>query len=181
MQRPRVGISRCLLGDAVRYDGGHKRDSFLVEVLGPHVEWVSVCPEVEMGMTTPREPIQLVSSPDGVAAGDHRVRLVGQTSGFDWTRTMDRWRRERLRSLADMNLAGYVLKKDSPSCGKEQVVVHTPAGVARTGRGLFAQALTDAMPDLPVEDEGRLQDPVTRDAFIERVFARAGVPRPLDL
>jgi uncharacterized protein YbbK (DUF523 family) len=95
--RPRIGISRCLLGDEVRYDGGHKRDPFLVETFGRFVEWVPVCPEVEMGMGTPREPIHLVASRDGVPSGEHRVRLLGVRSAHDWTRDMDRWRRMRVR------------------------------------------------------------------------------------
>ena len=175
--RPRIGISRCLLGDEVRYDGGHKRDPFLVETFGRFVEWVPVCPEVEMGMSTPREAIHLISSPEGVPSGEHRVRLVGVRSGDDWTEPMDRWRRTRIKELGEAGLSGYVLKKDSPSCGLERVRVHTNAGVTRTGRGLFAQALVDASPNLPVEEEGRLHDPRLRDNFVERVFAYQRVRR----
>lgn len=162
-----MGISRCLLGDEVRHDGGHKRDAVLLDALGPYVEWVPVCPEVEMGMDTPREPIHLVSAPDGVTSGPHRVRLVGVSSGRDWTAAMDTWRRERLRQLAEARLAGYVLKQDSPSCGMEGVRVDA----TRAGRGLFAQALLEAMPDLPVEEEGRLHDRSERERFLERVMA----------
>jgi uncharacterized protein YbbK (DUF523 family) len=169
--RPRIGISRCLLGDEVRYDGGHKRDPILVETFGRFVEWVPVCPELEMGMGTPREPIHLVASADGVPSGAHRVRLLGVHSAHDWTRDMDRWRRTRVRELARENLSGYVLKKDSPSCGLERVRVHGTRGVTRSGRGLFAQALLDAFPNLPMEDEERLHDPQVRHDFIERVFA----------
>ncbi len=166
-----MGISRCLLGDEVRYDGGHKRDTVLLESLGPYVEWVPVCPEVEMGMDVPREPIHLVSAHDGVASGPHRVRLVGVNSGRDWTGAMDVWRRERLRELADARLSGYVLKQDSPSCGMQGVRVEAAGGATRTGRGLFAQALVDAMPDLPIEEEGRLDEPRARERFLERVVA----------
>jgi uncharacterized protein YbbK (DUF523 family) len=169
--KPRVGISRCLLGDEVRYDGGHKRDAVLVEIAGRIVEWVPVCPEVEMGMGTPREPIQLVASQDGVPSGEQRVRLMGVHTGHDWTGMMNGWRRMRIRELSSANLSGYVLKKDSPSCGPEQVRVHDASRVTRTGRGLFAQALVDAFPNLPIEDEGRLQDRVLLDNFVERVFA----------
>ena len=169
--RPRIGISQCLLGAEVRYDGGHKRDPFLVETFGRFVEWVPVCPEVEIGMGTPREPIHLVASPDGVPSGDHRVRLLGVRSQHDWTRDMDQWRRMRVRELVRENLTGYVLKKDSPSCGLERVRVQRNGAVSRTGRGLFAQALLDAFPNLPIEDEGRLHDPRLRDNFVERVFA----------
>jgi uncharacterized protein YbbK (DUF523 family) len=167
---PRIGISRCLLGDEVRYDGGHRRDAFLVDTLGRDVEWVAVCPEVEMGMDTPREPIQLVAAADGLHSGQHGVRLVGVNSGRDWTQTMETWRRDRLRDLAAAGLSGYVLKSNSPSCGMDGVHVHADDGPARTGRGLFAQALIDAMPGLPVEDDDRLHDVKVRAAFIDRVF-----------
>jgi uncharacterized protein YbbK (DUF523 family) len=173
--RPRLGISRCLLGDAVRYDGGHKRDPYLVETLGRDVEWVPVCPEVEMGMSTPREPIHLV-----VAPGGGSLRLVGVDSGYDWTQTMRTFAQRRVRELAGMNLSGYVLKKDSPSCGLEDVKVIVDRAVTdaraealawHSGRGLFAQALVEAFPDLPIEEEGRLEDAGQRAAFVERVFA----------
>jgi uncharacterized protein YbbK (DUF523 family) len=170
VDRPRVGISRCLLGDEVRYDGGHKRDALLIETLGRSVEWVPVCPEAEVGMGTPREPIHLVAAGDGVPSGTHRVRLVGVTTGHDWTQAMDRWQRERLRALAGESLSGYILKAESPSCGREQVRVQTSDGVQHTGRGLFAQALLDAMPDLPVEEDARLRDPEALERFLGRVF-----------
>jgi uncharacterized protein YbbK (DUF523 family) len=169
--RLRIGISRCLLGDEVRYDGRHKRDPLILGLFGSQVEWVPVCPEVEIGMGTPREPIQLVASRDGVPSGHERVRLVGVESREDWTATMDAWAAERVCELAHLNLSGYILKKDSPSCGMEAVPVRHADGMTRTGRGLFAQALIDAFPDLPVEDEARLQDAAIREQFIERVFA----------
>ena len=175
--RPRIGISQCLLGAEVRYDGGHKRDPFLVETFGRFVEWIPVCPEVEIGMGTPREPIHLVASRDGVPAGEHRVRLLGVRSRRDWTRDMDVWRRGRVRELARENLSGYVLKKDSPSCGLERVRVQTNGSVSRAGCGLFAEALLEAFPNLPLEEEGRLHDPRLRDNFVERVFAYQRVRR----
>jgi len=168
---PRIGISRCLLGDEVRHDGGHKRDGFLVSTFGRFVEWVPVCPEVEVGMGTPREAIHLVESEDGVSSGVHRVRLLGVKSRTDWTRTMQAFSTARVRALADLDLTGYVLKKDSPSCGLERVRVHGGPSPVRTGRGLFAEALVGGLPNLPVEEEGRLNDPVLRENFVERVFA----------
>jgi uncharacterized protein YbgA (DUF1722 family)/uncharacterized protein YbbK (DUF523 family) len=179
---PRIGISRCLLGDEVRYDGGHKRDPFLVSTFGRFVEWVPVCPEVEAGMGTPREAIQLIARPDGVSSGAQRVRLVGVKSREDWTTRMTTFAASRVRELKSENLAGYVLKKDSPSCGLERVRVYDPvdsrrsprAGgsrVERTGRGLFAEALVAEFPNLPIEEEGRLNDPALRENFVERVFA----------
>lgn len=166
-----MGISRCLLGDEVRYDGGHKRDAVLLDAFGPYVEWVPVCPEVEMGMETPREPVHLVSAPDGVTSRSHRVRLVGVNSGRDWTGAIDTWRRARLRELAEARLSGYVLKQDSPSCGMYGVRVEANGGATRTGRGLFAEALLQAMPDLPIEEEGRLQEARVRERFLGQVMA----------
>ena len=155
----------------MRYDGGHKRDPFLVSTFGRFVEWVPVCPEVEVGMGTPREAIQLVAAPDGVPAGSARVRLLGVSSRKDWTEQMASWCEARVTALARANLSGYVLKKDSPSCGMERVRVRDGESVTRAGRGLFAEALLRGLPSLPVEEEGRLNDPVLRENFVERVFA----------
>jgi uncharacterized protein YbbK (DUF523 family) len=161
----RVGISSCLLGQKVRYDGGHKRDAFLTDVFGPFVEWVPVCPEVEFGMGIPRESIRLVR--DG-----EDVRLVGERSRTDYTATMRPWVRKRARELEKFDLCGYVLKKDSPSCGMERVRVYDANGVpSKTGRGLFADALISHFEALPVEEEGRLNDARLRENFVERVFA----------
>jgi uncharacterized protein YbgA (DUF1722 family)/uncharacterized protein YbbK (DUF523 family) len=164
--RPRIGISACLLGDEVRFDGGHKRDPFLTDVLAPHVEWVRVCPEVEVGMGTPRETLRLVRGAGG------SVRMLTTRSGIDHTESMKRWARVRVDRLASEDLSGYVLKKDSPSCGMERVKVFAGSGMPqRNGRGLFADVLLTRFPSLPVEEEGRLSDPRLRENFIERVFA----------
>jgi uncharacterized protein YbgA (DUF1722 family)/uncharacterized protein YbbK (DUF523 family) len=161
----RIGISSCLLGQEVRFDGGHKRDRFLTDVLAPFVEFVPVCPEVEVGMGIPRESVRLVRAGGG-------VRLRGNKSGSDHTDAMKRWSEKRLRRLEQEDLRGYVLKKDSPSCGMERVRLYPEQGPAsRDGRGLFAEALVAAAPLLPVEEEGRLNDPVLRENWIERVFA----------
>jgi uncharacterized protein YbgA (DUF1722 family)/uncharacterized protein YbbK (DUF523 family) len=161
----RLGVSACLLGDQVRYDGGHKRDAFLMDILGPFVEWVKVCPEVESGMGTPRESIRLVNQ-------DGRIRLLTVKTGVDYTEVMATYASARVDALANEGLCGYVLKKDSPSCGMTHVKVYRGSGpVARSGVGLFAQALLARFPDLPVEEEGRLLDPRLRENFIERVFA----------
>jgi uncharacterized protein YbgA (DUF1722 family)/uncharacterized protein YbbK (DUF523 family) len=165
-RRPiRIGISTCLLGEPVRFDGGHKRDAFLTETFGRFVEWVPVCPEVECGFGTPREAMRLVRAGPG-------VRLLTVKTSIDLTEAMERYSRSRVAALADEDLSGYVLKKDSPSCGLERVKVYDRHGTpARGGRGLFAAALVEAFPHLPVEEEGRLADPRLRDNFIERVFA----------
>jgi uncharacterized protein YbgA (DUF1722 family)/uncharacterized protein YbbK (DUF523 family) len=161
----RIGVSSCLLGQKVRFDGGHKRDAFLVDTFGEFVEWVPVCPEIEVGMGLPREPIRLIRS----AAA---IQLVGVKSATDHTESMTRYSERRVEKLARENLDGYILKKDSPSCGMERVKVYDPNGSpARTGRGLFAAALIARCPLLPVEEEGRLSDPRLRDNFVERVFA----------
>jgi uncharacterized protein YbbK (DUF523 family) len=162
----RVGISACLLGQEVRYDGGHKRAGFLVDAFGQSVEWVPVCPEVEAGFGTPREPVQL-SRDDGA------LRLVTVTTRRDLTAPMDEFMRRHLPELRLEELSGYILKANSPSCGPGQVEIFDGDGVThvQSGRGLFAEALIRQFPALPVEDEGRLADPRLLDDFIKRVFA----------
>lgn len=163
----RIGISSCLLGEEVRFDGGHKRDAFLVQTLGPMVEWVPVCPEVEIGLGTPRESIRLIRDPKAL----DQVRLVTGKTGVDLTKKMRQYARQRVRALAKENLCGYILKKDSPSCGMERVKVwHEQGPAERNGRGLFARELLTQFPNMPVEEEGRLRDPRLRENFIDRVF-----------
>ena len=160
----RLGISRCLLGEPVRYDGGHKLDHFLVDVLGRHVEWVPVCPEVEAGFGTPREAMRLV---DDVA----EPRLLTVRSHHDYTGRMRRYAKTRVREFQALNLSGYVFKKDSPSCGTRRVRVYARDGrLLGTGKGLFAEAFQRAFPLTPIEEEGRLRDQGLRENFIERVF-----------
>jgi uncharacterized protein YbgA (DUF1722 family)/uncharacterized protein YbbK (DUF523 family) len=165
----RIGASACLLGERVRYDGGHKRDAFLVETFGRFVEWVPVCPEVEMGLPVPRETLRLVRDRGG------ELHLVMPKTGADYTAPMRKFAAARLAALRREDLSGYVLKKNSPSCGLERVKVYTDYGKtgapAATGRGLFADALRQAFPHLPIEEEGRLSDPRLRENFVERVFA----------
>jgi len=161
----RVGISSCLLGEEVRYDGGHQKDPYITGVLARHFTWVPVCPEMEVGMGVPRDPIRLVGDPGA-------PRLLGVTSGTDHTLRMNDFARRRVRELERRELSGYVLKRASPSCGMERVkLYHGEEPPARTGVGLFARALIDALPLLPVEEEGRLSDARRRDNFITRVFA----------
>jgi len=166
-----VGVSTCLLGQCVRHDGGHKRDPFLTETLAPYVRFVPVCPEVEIGLGVPREPIHLRRN-----AGD--TRLVGVTSGRDHTEAMNAFARRKVAELAGLDLCGYILKKGSPSCGMERVAVHLGDGCKeRKGRGLFAATLIERLPLLPIEEEGRLQDAKLRENFIERLFAYRRVKR----
>jgi uncharacterized protein YbbK (DUF523 family) len=172
---PRIGISRCLMGENVRYDGGHKRDGFLLEALGPHVEWIPVCPEVEVGLGTPREPMRL--------AGDPQVpRLITITSGVDHTESMERFSQRRIRELGALHLSGYIFKADSPSCGIEGVSLFNKQGMETPdGVGLFARAFMAHFPLIPVEEESRLHDPQAVKNFLERVLAyrqarNSGVP-----
>lgn len=176
--KPRVGISRCLLGDDVRYDGTNKRSSAVGE-LSAFIEWVAVCPEVEVGMGVPREPIQLVRDASGVRAGNETVRLHGVHSGEDWTNRMLGWARARAADLAALGVSGFVLKARSPSCGPAGVLVHgDPREPTPTGRGLFAEALAAAIPTLPMIDEEALGDRHVRERFLQdvRAFA-AGLDR----
>jgi uncharacterized protein YbgA (DUF1722 family)/uncharacterized protein YbbK (DUF523 family) len=161
----RLGVSSCLLGEEVRFDGGHKRDRFVTDLLGSFVEWVPVCPELEAEMGVPRPAMRLVREDEG-------LRLVEIRSGRDHTRRMERFATRRVRALRDLDLCGYVLKKDSPSCGMTCVKVYGDKGMPkRDGRGLYASTLIEAFPNMPVEDEGRLNDSGLRENFVERVFA----------
>jgi uncharacterized protein YbgA (DUF1722 family)/uncharacterized protein YbbK (DUF523 family) len=165
MEKIRLGISTCLLGENVRYDGGHKWDRFLTDTLGQYVEYVPVCPEVEYGLPTPREAMRLVGDPSA-------PRLVTSRTKQDHTEGMLRWARKRVRELESEGLSGFVFKRSSPSSGMERVKVYDPNGVPKkTGVGMFARVFMNHFPLLPVEDEGRLHDPGLRENFIERIFA----------
>ena len=159
-----IGISQCLLGDKVRYDGGHKRDNFLIEALGRHVEWVPVCPEAELGLGTPREPMRLV--------GDLQApRLVTITTGTDHTDPMNGFARQRIRQLETLDLSGYVFKADSPSCGITQVPLFNQDIKTNDGVGLFARAFIEYFPLIPIEEESRLQDLQAVNSFLEHILA----------
>lgn len=160
-----LGISSCLMGNNVRFDGGHKYDDWLMETLGPWVEWVPVCPEVECGLSVPREALRLVGDPEA-------PRLVHVKSGIDQTQRMIDWSVPRIEGLKAKKLCGYVFKSKSPSSGMERVKVYPEKGGAarKIGVGIFAREFMKAFPLLPVEEEGRLHDPVLRENFIERVF-----------
>ena len=167
MKRLRIGISSCLLGDEVRFDGGHKRDGGLIDALGPYVEWVRVCPEVELGLGVPREPVSLVSTGRG-------IRMIAVHTGTDHTDAMRAYAARTVRALASAGLAGYILKAKSPSCGLRGVPVAVEGAAAHPdpgGVGLFAAALREGLADLPVEDEVSLADPAVRESFLERALA----------
>lgn len=163
-EKIRLGVSSCLLGEKVRFDGSHKHDRFLTETLGKYVEYVPVCPEVEMGLPTPRETLRLVGEPGA-------QRLVFSKSGEDITARMQSWAQKRVAELEKENLSGFVFKSKSPSSGMERVKLYDKNGVPnKQGVGLFAQAFMEHFPLLPVEEDGRLHDPRLRENFIEIIF-----------
>lgn len=160
----KLGISSCLLGNSVRYDGSHTQDRFLTDTLSRYVEYLPVCPEVECGLGTPREFMRLVGSPEA-------PRLVTGKTGIDHTDRMLRWAHKRVEELEREQLCGFIFKRSSPSSGMERVKVYTGKGVpVKKGVGLFARVFMDYFPLLPVEEEGRLHDVGLRENFIERIF-----------
>jgi uncharacterized protein YbgA (DUF1722 family)/uncharacterized protein YbbK (DUF523 family) len=164
MEKIRLGISTCLLGEPVRYDGGHKLDRFLTETLGQYVEYVPVCPEVECGLPVPRESMHLDGNPDA-------PHLVTSRTQQDITDRMVNWARKRVVELEKEDLCGFIFKSDSPSSGMERVRVYNEKGMpVKRGIGMFARIFMEHFPLLPVEDEGRLHDPKIRENFVERIF-----------
>jgi uncharacterized protein YbgA (DUF1722 family)/uncharacterized protein YbbK (DUF523 family) len=165
MEKIKLGISTCLLGENVRYDGGHKLDRFLTETLAQYVEYVSVCPEVECGLPIPREAMHLEGNPDS-------PRLVTSRTKQDMTERIVKWAEKRVVELEKEDLCGFIFKSDSPSSGMERVRVYNEKGMpSKKGVGMFARIFMNHFPLLPVEDEGRLHDPQLRENFIERIFA----------
>ncbi|MEK6775450.1 MAG: DUF523 domain-containing protein [bacterium] len=161
----RIGISACLLGEKVRYDGGHRLNPCLKETLGGFADWVPVCPEAECGLSVPREPMHLVGDPD-------LPRLMTMATGIDHTNRMLQWARAKLPALEEDGLRGFIFKSRSPSCGMRDVSIESASGtVKHTGAGLFARAFMGHFPSLPVEDEDGLQDPVTRENFTYRLWS----------
>ena len=163
--KPRLGISACLLGRRVRYDGGHKLDRALRDALGEHVEFVPVCPETECGLGVPREPMKLAGSPEAPV-------LRTRKGGIDLAPRLRAWTRKRIEELECERLCGFVFKSRSPSCGPYDAKVHDSKGdVAGTGAGIFAKAFMDRFPGLPVADENHLRNPSARRAFLKRLRA----------
>ena len=160
----RIGISACLVGQPVRFDGSHKHDHYLTNTLSEYLDFVPVCPEVESGFSVPRETLRLVGDPEA-------PRLVTSRTNIDHTDRMLSWAEKRVRELEAENLCGFIFKSDSPSSGLMRVKVYNPKGMAeKKGVGLFARTFTRHFPMLPVEEEGRLNDPVLRETFIEQIF-----------
>ncbi len=164
LERIRLGVSRCLLGENVRYDGGHQLDRFIRDTLGQYVDFVPVCPEVECGLPVPREAMRLTGRPES-------PRLMTIHTRKDLTDQMLIWAHSKVAELAEMGLCGYIFKSNSPSSGMERVKVYNDQGMpVKIGVGLFARVFMDRFPLLPVEDEGRLHDPKLRENFIESIF-----------
>ncbi len=160
----RIGISSCLLGEPVRYDGGHRRNDDILNALGRRFTFVPVCPEVEVGMGVPRETLRLIGDPEA-------PRMVTTQTGIDHTDRMLAFARERVRQLEAMGLSGYIFKSRSPSCGMEGVEVYSEGREpSREGRGLFARVLVEHFPGMPVAEERHLSDPALREAFIKQVL-----------
>ena len=162
--RPRIGTSACLLGEKVRYDGESKRNDFITDILGRFFTIVPVCPEVECGLSVPRDAMRLEGDP-------LRPRLVVISSRADLTERMLEYCRIKMFELERQELCGFIVKNNSPSCGLFQVRVYNKGIPPMSGRGLFAAAITERFPCLPIEEEGRLEDTAIRENFIERVFA----------
>ncbi|WP_028574849.1 YbgA family protein [Desulfonatronovibrio hydrogenovorans] len=160
----KIGISTCLLGEKVRYDGGHKLDRYLRDILGKYVSYVPVCPETESGLPTPREAMRLVGPEDN-------PRLVTIKTNIDHTLRLKTWAKEKLDQLEKQDLSGFVFKSKSPSSGMERVKIYNEKGnPAPKGRGIFAGMFIDRFPLTPVEEDGRLNDPMLRENFITRIF-----------
>lgn len=164
MEKIRIGISACLLGQNVRYDGGHALDRFLSDTLGKYVEYVPVCPEVECGFGVPRKTMRLTGDPE-------RPRLVTTHTGIDHTERMEAWAGKRAAELEKEELCGFIFKSKSPSSGMERVKVYDDKGMSRkVGVGIFARIFMKHFPLIPVEEDGRLHDPILRENFIDRIF-----------
>jgi len=164
-EKIRMGVSSCLLGHKVRFDGQHKKDPYIVHTLGQFFDFVPVCPEVECGLGIPREAMHLEGDPK-------QPRLVTVRTHIDLTERMETYARRRVEELAAMDLHGFIFKADSPSSGMERVKVYSQPGSSpsRNGVGIFARIFMERFPLLPVEEEGRLHDPKLREMFIEAVF-----------
>ena len=160
----RVGISSCILGNPVRWNAGHKMDKYLTHTLGQFVDYVPVCPEVEVGLGVPRESMRLVGDPE-------KPRLITFKSKTDHTDRMVRWARKRVRELEKENLCGFIFKSDSPSSGMIRVKVYNDKGMPhKVGVGIFAREFMHQFPSIPVEDDGRLNNPQIRENFIQQIF-----------
>ena len=164
-EKIKIGMSSCLLGEEVRWDGDHKHDQYVRDVLGSYFDYVSICPEVDVGMGVPRETVALYGTLEN-------PKMITKRSKTDWTKKMNHYTKDRIHELTKENLCGYVFKSKSPSCGIDKVPIYSEFGSSRMrhGSGMFASSFVKVFPLVPVEDEGRLHDPVIRENFIVRIF-----------
>jgi uncharacterized protein YbgA (DUF1722 family)/uncharacterized protein YbbK (DUF523 family) len=164
-QKIKIGVSGCLIGEKVRWNGDHKQDRYVKNILSKYFEYVSICPEVEVGMGTPRETVALYGSLE-------KPKMISKNTQTDWTAKMNRYIKDRIANLKNDDLCGYIFKSKSPSCGLSRIPVYDESdkSKARHGAGLFADAFIRTNPFVPVEDEGRLNDPKIRENFIIRIF-----------
>ena len=164
-EKIKIGMSSCLLGEEVRWDGDHKHDQYVRDVLGSYFDYVSICPEVDVGMGVPRETVALYGTLEN-------PKMITKRSKTDWTKKMNHYTKDRIHELTKENLCGYVFKSKSPSCGIGKVPIYSEFGSSRMrhGSGMFASSFVKVFPLVPVEDEGRLHDPVIRENFIVRIF-----------
>ena len=164
-EKIKIGMSSCLLGEEVRWDGDHKHDQYVRDVLGSYFDYVSICPEVDVGMGVPRETVALYGTLEN-------PKMITKRSKTDWTKKMNHYTKNRIHELTKENLCGYVFKSKSPSCGIGKVPIYSEFGSSRMrhGSGMFASSFVKVFPLVPVEDEGRLHDPVIRENFIVRIF-----------
>jgi len=170
MNKIKIGISSCLLGERVRYDGGHKHNYYITDTLGRFFQWIPVCPEVEYGLPVPREAMHLAGDPSS-------PRLVTINTGIDHTEGMKKWAEGRLNKLAQEEICGFIFKSRSPSSGMQDVKVFTESGMPdKKGAGIFAAAFMKRFPRVPVVDDDSLNDQVLRENFIEQVFVFSGQP-----
>ncbi|MCP4569616.1 MAG: DUF1722 domain-containing protein [FCB group bacterium] len=161
----KLGVSSCLLGEKSRYNSGHKRNAYIADILGQYFQFVAICPELEVGMDVPREPVRLMGA-------FNNPKLIGVKTGTDWTERMNKYARRRVSKADLKDISGYILKEKSPSCGGDRVKVYGHKGTSRqNGVGLFAAALMKRFPYLPMEEEGRLEDAAVLENFITRIFA----------
>ena len=164
-EKIKIGMSSCLLGEEVRWDGDHKHDQYVRDVLGSYFDYVSICPEVDVGMGVPRETVALYGTLEN-------PKMITKRSKTNWTKKMNHYTKDRIHELTKENLCGYVFKSKSPSCGIGKVPIYSEFGSSRMrhGSGMFASSFVKVFPLVPVEDEGRLHDPVIRENFIVRIF-----------
>ena len=162
----KIGVSSCLLGEKVRWNGDHKQNHYVRVVLAKYFEYVSVCPEMEVGMGVPRETVALYGNLE-------KSRMISKKTQTYWTKPMKSYIKTRISSLALDNLCGYIFKNKSPSCGLGRIPVYAAFGSnkVRHGMGMFAKEFTENYPLIPTEDEGRLNDPKIRENFIVKVFS----------